>query len=124
MPLPPSTSNAGDRQFQWNPGKVSASVRKADAFAPACPQPANSVRAQAAETKELSQKLPYYRDFRTDEDCLYLNVWTTNLAGKQKLPVMVWIHGGGGFSGNSWMSALLAEDSRLCSASLDAFIVR
>ena len=77
-------------------------VRKADAFAPACPQPANSVRAQAAETKELSQKIPYYRDFRTDEDCLYLNVWTTNLAGKQKLPVMVWIHGGGGFSGNSW----------------------
>jgi para-nitrobenzyl esterase len=77
-------------------------VRKADAFAPACPQPENSVRAQVAEAKEILQKLPYYRDFRTDEDCLYLNVWTTNLAGKEKLPVMVWIHGGGGFSGNSW----------------------
>src|SRR5258708_1515933 len=79
-------------------------LRKADAFAPACPQPADSMRGQAAESKELSQSLPYYKEFRTDENCLYLNVWTTNLAGKQKLPVMVWIHGGGGFSGNSWIA--------------------
>ena len=29
------------------------------------------------------------------EDCLYLNVWTPALAQDRKLPVMVWIHGGG-----------------------------
>jgi para-nitrobenzyl esterase len=32
------------------------------------------------------------------EDCLSLNIWTTNKEGKAKLPVMVWIHGGGGNS--------------------------
>lgn len=34
-----------------------------------------------------------------DEDCLYLNVWTPNDA--QKLPVMVWIHGGGNVNGSA-----------------------
>ncbi|MDO3695566.1 carboxylesterase family protein [Wenyingzhuangia sp. chi5] len=29
------------------------------------------------------------------EDCLYLNVWTPAKSNKEKLPVMVWIYGGG-----------------------------
>lgn len=29
------------------------------------------------------------------EDCLYLNIWTQAKTAKDKLPVMVWIHGGG-----------------------------
>ena len=28
------------------------------------------------------------------EDCLYLNVYTPNLKGEEKLPVFVWLHGG------------------------------
>lgn len=34
-----------------------------------------------------------------DEDCLYLNVWAPNDA--KKLPVMVWIHGGGNVNGSA-----------------------
>ena len=35
------------------------------------------------------------------EDCLYLNVWTPAKRSAQKLPVMVWIYGGGFVNGGS-----------------------
>src|SRR5205807_367790 len=34
------------------------------------------------------------------EDCLYLNVWTPAASSNDKLPVMVWFHGGGLASGS------------------------
>src|SRR5580692_2562337 len=34
----------------------------------------------------------------TDEDCLFLNVWTPGLSGNR--PVMVWLHGGGFANGS------------------------
>ncbi len=36
-----------------------------------------------------------FRDAGPSEDCLYLNVWTPAASSKQRLPVMVWIYGGG-----------------------------
>src|SRR5579862_6004323 len=37
----------------------------------------------------------------TSEDCLYLNVWTPSASPDDKLPVMVWFHGGGLVSGQA-----------------------
>ena len=35
------------------------------------------------------------------EDCLYLNVFAPETRSAKKLPVLVWIHGGGLFDGES-----------------------
>jgi para-nitrobenzyl esterase len=36
-----------------------------------------------------------FRDQGPNEDCLYLNVWTPAKSADERLPVMVWIYGGG-----------------------------
>jgi carboxylesterase type B len=59
----------------------------ATTFAPQCPQapPAPGPGAPAPSG---------------DEDCLFLNVYAPNFEAGKKLPVLVWIHGGGYGAGN------------------------
>lgn len=47
------------------------------------------------EIAEVATTIP---KLTVGEDCLALNVWTNSLTGQR--PVMVWLHGGGFFSGN------------------------
>jgi para-nitrobenzyl esterase len=42
-----------------------------------------------------------FRDPGMSEDCLTLNVWTTASDSKAKLPVMVWVYGGGYVTGGT-----------------------
>jgi para-nitrobenzyl esterase len=64
-------------------------VRKVDAFKPMC-----MTHIPAIPGGQMDP---------VSEDCLYLNIWTPARRSKSKLPVMVWIYGGGerGGSGSS-----------------------
>lgn len=72
--------------FRWRepqPVKNWSGVRNADKFGPACMQ-------------KLAPNADYWlRSDGMSEDCLYLNVWTPAKSAKDKLPVLVYIFGGG-----------------------------
>ncbi|MBO0910199.1 MAG: carboxylesterase family protein [Acidobacteria bacterium] len=92
-------------ELRWRPPEAHASwkgVRKATAYGPACPQLPSPWLPQMLGRSQMA----------TSEACLYLNVWTTNLDGHRKQPVMVWIHGGGNIEGSQeWppLGAVLAR---------------
>lgn len=88
--LPYAAPPVGDRR--WRPPEPAApweGVRMATAFAPACMQSGVSMPGEVPPT--------------TSEDCLYLNVWSPPESRDARLPVIVWIHGGGWTNGATAM---------------------
>ncbi|KAJ4244041.1 hypothetical protein NW762_014654 [Fusarium torreyae] len=74
---------------RWAPAVPKRHFGTLDASAqgPACPQSEPVVGDWAAEF--------LIKPNSTSEDCLYLNVWAPFSPSKEKLPVVIWIHGGG-----------------------------
>jgi para-nitrobenzyl esterase len=77
-------------RLRWRPPEKPAEwqgVRDATAFGTICPQPPT----------------PPVPPMPSSENCLTLNVWTPARSASDRLPVMVWIHGGGFALGSgSW----------------------
>jgi len=74
--------------LRWMPPQPPAKwngVRQASKFGPTCAQ--------------VTTLGPFAGPANSNEDCLYLNVFTPDV--KAKLPVLVWIHGGGYYDGES-----------------------
>jgi para-nitrobenzyl esterase len=74
--------------LRWQPPKPHAAWTQ--------PLAANSFGKTCAQITELGV---FAGPVSVNEDCLFLNVFTPN--GAKKLPVLVWLHGGGLFDGES-----------------------
>ena len=92
------------RELRWKPPQRVAPWRgtyHADRFAPECLQSLRSPRQNH-----------YFGNEATSEDCLYLNVWAPSAgapAHRRKLPVIVWIYGGGFNIGSASMANYSGE---------------
>lgn len=80
-PVGPKRWRAPEPPAEWE------GVRMADAFAPICPQ--RGAYPEDSPPEPMS------------EDCLYLNIWAPAGVEGKKLPVLVWIYGGGLVNGSS-----------------------
>lgn len=94
--VPYGAATGGAARFQ-PPAKPKpwSDVRDATALGPRSPQLLSSFHGFVPPEVEVMD-----RDEMMGEDCLVLNVWTPALDRGRKLPVMVWLHGGGYTSGS------------------------
>ena len=87
--VPFATPPVGDLRWRApQPAAKWAGVKQADKFGPQCVQGVFGPPPNAGKAPP------------TSEDCLYLNVWSPAKAASDRIPVLVWIYGGG-FNGGA-----------------------
>jgi para-nitrobenzyl esterase len=94
VPYGASTAGAGRFQPPTKP-KPWSNVRETTALGQRSPQLLTAFHGVVPPEVEVMD-----RDEMMGEDCLVVNVWTPTLERGRKLPVMVWLHGGGFTSGS------------------------
>jgi para-nitrobenzyl esterase len=90
--IPYAAPPVGERR--WAPPRATSwqGVRNADRTGPEC--------IQVLRPHDINH---YFGEEATSEDCLYLNIWTPDAKPAAKLPVVVFIYGGGFTIGSSGM---------------------
>jgi para-nitrobenzyl esterase len=89
-------------ELRWRapqPLRTKVAMRDVAEFAPACMQSMRILEWYRDMAEIFGSTRDEFDDLAISEDCLYLNVWTTNQDENAKLPVMVYVHGGSNNSG-------------------------
>lgn len=94
---------SGLRWKSPQPVKPWDGIRICDRFKPIAMQPPFGVGNDLISQEFMSAPV------EMSEDCMYLNIWTPAENPEEKLPVMVYIHGGGWQTGYSYLNAYDGE---------------